>query len=58
MAELSGGRCIRDGNDCDAVSRSRVKMAVGRLPESGGDLCSQPTMSRLENLPGVGALSA
>ena len=26
-------------------------MAVGRLPESGADLCSQPTMSRLENLP-------
>jgi hypothetical protein len=27
-------------------------MAVGRLPESGGELCSQPTMCRLENLPG------
>ncbi len=24
-------------------------MAVGRLPESGADLCSQPTISRLEN---------
>ncbi|MCW2249252.1 hypothetical protein M2352_004912 [Azospirillum fermentarium] len=31
-------------------------MAVGRLPESGGDLCSQPTISRLENLPGPVAL--
>ena len=31
-------------------------MAVGRLPESGEDLCSQPTMCRLENLPGPTAL--
>ena len=31
-------------------------MAVGRLPESGADLCSQPTISRLENLPGTTAL--
>ena len=26
-------------------------LAVGRAPESGRDLCSQPTMSRLENAP-------
>src|SRR5205807_8109228 len=32
------------------------KRAVGRLPESGADLCSQPTISRLENLPGATAL--
>ena len=32
------------------------KMAVGRLPENGEDLCSQPTMCRLENLPGAIAL--
>jgi len=32
-------------------------MAVGRLPESGADLCSQPTISRLENLPGATALN-
>ena len=31
-------------------------MAVDRLPESGADLCSQPTISRLENLPGPVAL--
>jgi hypothetical protein len=31
-------------------------MALGRAPESGADLCSQPTMSRLENLPTVTAL--
>lgn len=41
-----------DANDCDALrSDPAFKMAVGRLPESGPDLCSQPTMSRLENLP-------
>src|SRR5438309_642573 len=46
-----------DGNDCDALkSDLAFKMAVGRLPESGADLCSQPTISRLENLPGSVAL--
>ncbi len=46
-----------DGNDCDALkSDPAFKMAVGRLPESGEDLCSQPTISRLENLPGAIAL--
>ena len=39
-----------DGNDCVALrSDPAFKMAVGRLPESGADLCSQPTISRLEN---------
>jgi hypothetical protein len=46
-----------DANDCDALrSDPALKMAVGRLPESGADLCSQPTMTRLENLPGPVAL--
>ena len=46
-----------DGHDCDALrSDPAFKMAVGRLPESGDDLCSQPTISRLENLPGATAL--
>ena len=46
-----------DGNDCDALKADPAfKMAVGRLPESGADLCSQPTISRLENLPGAVAL--
>jgi hypothetical protein len=46
-----------DGNDCDALkSDPAFKMAVGCLPESGTDLCSQPTISRLENLPGPVAL--
>ena len=42
-----------DANDCDTLRTDPAfKMAVGRLPESGADLCSQPTISRLENLPG------
>src|SRR4051794_28365643 len=50
-----------DGNDCEALGSDPgfnpgFKMAVGRLPESGSDLCSQPTISRLENLPGPTAL--
>jgi hypothetical protein len=46
-----------DANDCDALRTDPAfKLAVGRLPESGDDLCSQPTMSRLENLPGPTAL--
>jgi hypothetical protein len=41
-----------DANDCDALRDDPAfKMAVGRLPETGADLCSQPTMCRLENLP-------
>jgi hypothetical protein len=46
-----------DANDCDALRIDPAfKMAVGRLPETGADLCSQPTMCRLENLPGPVAL--
>jgi Transposase DDE domain group 1 len=41
-----------DADDCDWLRHDPVfKMAVGRLPESGDALCSQPTMSRLENAP-------
>lgn len=41
-----------DANDCDALRDDPAfKMAVGRLPETGAELCSQPTMSRLEKLP-------
>jgi Transposase DDE domain group 1 len=46
-----------DANDCDALRVDPAfKMAVGRLPETGQDLCSQPTMCRLENLPSATAL--
>ena len=41
-----------DADDCDTLRHDPMfKMAVGRLPESGAPLCSQPTMSRLENAP-------
>jgi hypothetical protein len=41
-----------DADDCDALRVDPVfKLAVGRLPETGPALCSQPTMSRLENAP-------
>jgi len=46
-----------DANDCDALRDDPAfKMAVGRLPETGAELCSQPTMCRLENLPTETAL--
>ncbi len=41
-----------DADDCDSLRHDPVfKMAVGRLPRTGEPLCSQPTMSRLENAP-------
>ena len=41
-----------DGNDLDQLrSDPGCKLACGRLPESGIDLCSQPTISRWENAP-------
>lgn len=45
-----------DGNDADSLRRDPMfKLAMGRLP-GGGDLCSQPTISRFENLPDARAL--
>jgi hypothetical protein len=45
-----------DGNDADALRRDPMfKRALERLP-SGADLCSQSTISRLENLPDRRAL--
>jgi hypothetical protein len=42
-----------DQNDADLLrSDPLLKLACGRLPETGGDLASQPTLSRLENAPG------
>ena len=41
-----------DAGDCDALRKDPLfKLAVGRARESGDPLCSQPTMSRLENMP-------
>lgn len=43
-----------DGDDLDALRTDPAfKLACGRLPDSGGDLCSQPTVSRWENAPTV-----
>jgi hypothetical protein len=45
-----------DGNDADTLRRDAMfKLALDRLP-SDEELCSQPTISRLENLPDVRAL--
>ena len=41
-----------DADDCDRLrSDPLFKLAVGQAPESGRELCSQPTMCRLENMP-------
>src|SRR5947209_16509890 len=41
-----------DTNDLDRLRFDPAfKLACGRLPDSGLDLCSQPTMSRWENAP-------
>jgi len=51
-----------DADDCDALRADPLfKLTVGRAPVSGRDLCSQPTMSRLENAPSrieVGRMTA
>ncbi len=45
--------------DADDLDRLRCdpafKLACGRLPDSGTDLCSQPTISRWENAPALRA---
>jgi hypothetical protein len=41
-----------DGNDFNWLrSDPAFKLACGRLPDTGKDLCSQPTISRWENAP-------
>jgi len=57
LAEIIGFRMLmiaagyEDGNDADALRADPMfKLALERLP-SGADLCSQSTISRLENLP-------
>jgi hypothetical protein len=43
-----------DADDLDWLrSDPAFKLACGRLPDSGRDLCSQPTMSRWENAPNL-----
>jgi hypothetical protein len=41
-----------DDNDFNWLrSDPAFKLACGRLPDTGNDLCSQPTISRWENAP-------
>ena len=46
-------RCVRLWSDADDLDHLRkdpaFKLACGRLPDTGHDLCSQPTMSRWED---------
>jgi len=43
-----------DADDLDHLRTDPAfKLACGRLPDSGADLCSQPTLSRLENAPSL-----
>ena len=43
-----------DGDDLDRLrSDPTFKLACGRLPDTGTDLCSQPTVSRRENAPSL-----
>lgn len=63
-AEMAAARMLMIAagyEDCDDVdvlkSDPALKIAVGRCPESGADLMSQPTLSRLENLADWRALA-
>jgi DDE family transposase len=64
FAEMAMARMVMIAagyEDCDDVDALRsdpaLKIAIGRAPESGADLMSQPTLSRLENLPDWRALA-
>jgi hypothetical protein len=49
---IAGG--YEDADDLDHLrSDPALKLACGHLPDSGRDLCSQPTMSRCENAPSL-----
>src|SRR4051812_17490948 len=46
-----------DADDLDSLRTDpALKLACGRLPDSGRNLCSQPTVSRFENAPDLRAL--
>jgi hypothetical protein len=52
------GAGYEDCDDIDALRRDpALKLACGRCPETGSDLMSQPTLSRLENLADWRALA-
>jgi hypothetical protein len=52
MTEQRHAGGCEDANDLDRLRGDPgFKLACGRLPDNGGDLCSQPTISRWENAP-------
>jgi hypothetical protein len=55
LARIMAIACgYEDADDLDHLRGDPAfKLACGRLPESGHDLMSQPTVSRLENTPGI-----
>jgi hypothetical protein len=60
MADIVRARILaiacgyEDADDLDSLRGDPAfKLACGRLPDSGADLCSQPTCSRLENTPAL-----
>jgi hypothetical protein len=56
MAMIAAG--YEDCDDIDTLkSDPALKIACGRAPDSGADLMSQPTLSRLENTPDWRALA-
>ena len=56
MAMIAAG--YEDCDDVDALrSDPALKIACGRAPETGADLMSQPTLSRLENIADWRALA-
>jgi len=63
MSDILRGRVFAiacgypDADDLDDLRKDPAfKLACGRLPESGDDLASQPTMSRWENAPDLRTL--
>ena len=57
LDEMIRFRCLMiaagypDGNDADRLRADPLfKMSLDRLPASGAELCSQPSISRLENM--------
>ena len=55
MMAIAAG--YEDGDDLDALRHDpALLIACGRAPESGHDIMSQPTFSRLENLADAGTL--
>jgi hypothetical protein len=60
LADILRGRILaiacgwEDGNDFDHLRFDPAfKLACGRLPDTGADLCSQSTISRWENAPSL-----